>query len=108
MGYIRTDPDARATLMRLLSEVAAVGRAHGVPLADNLAETRLAMIDGQNAESIASMTIDLLRGNRLELPWLAGKAVALGIEHNVETPALQALLGALKPYTMGPAELPKV
>jgi 2-dehydropantoate 2-reductase len=108
MGYIRTDPDARATLMRLLGEVAAVGRAHGVPLADNLAETRLAMIDSQNAESIASMTIDLLRGNRLELPWLAGKAVALGIEHNVETPALQALLGALKPYAMGPAELPKV
>jgi 2-dehydropantoate 2-reductase len=108
MGYIRTDPDARATLKRLLAEVAAVGRACGVGLAEDIDTTVLGMIDGQNPEAIASMTVDLLRGNRLELPWLAGKAAALGIEHNVETPALQALLGALNPYAMGPAELPKV
>lgn len=108
MEYIRTDPDARATLQRLLAETAAVGRAAGVPLADDLAETRLQMIDGQNGESIASMAIDLLRGNRLELPWLAAKAVTLGKEKGVETPALQALTAALRPFENGAPELPKV
>jgi ketopantoate reductase len=29
-------------------------------------------------EMMPSMAVDLLRGNRLELPWLAGKMVALG------------------------------
>jgi 2-dehydropantoate 2-reductase len=33
-----------------------------------------------------SMAVDLLRGNRLELPWLAGKMVALGREVGVPTP----------------------
>lgn len=108
MAYIRSDPDARATLVRLLREVTAVGRAAGVPLAADLPESRLAMIDGQNGESIASMTIDLLRGNRLELPWLAAKAVALGESLGVETPALQALTAALRPFEMGAPDLPKV
>lgn len=108
MAYIRSDPDARATLARLLAEVTAVGRASGVALADDLPEQRLAMIDGQNGESIASMAIDLLRGNRLELPWLAGKAVEIGRAHGVETPALQALTGILRPFEMGAPDLPKV
>jgi 2-dehydropantoate 2-reductase len=108
MVYIRTDPDARATLTRLLQEVTAVGVAAGISLDADLPAQRLAMIDGQNGESIASMAIDLLRGNRLELPWLAGKAVQLGIEHGVETPALQALTAALRPFEMGAPELPVV
>ena len=108
MAYIRTDPDARATLVRLLEEVTAVGRAAGVALDPDLPKQRLAMIDGQNGESIASMAIDLLRGNRMELPWLAAKAVKLGQRHKVETPALQALTAALRPFEMGAPDLPKV
>lgn len=108
MGYIRSDPDARATLRRLLEETAAVGRAAGVPLADDLAASRLAMIDGQNGESIASMAVDLLRGNRLELPWLAAKAVELGRTHGVETPVLQALTAVLRPFETGAPDLPRV
>lgn len=108
MAYIRSDPDARATLIRLLQETTAVGQAAGVPLADDLPANRLAMIDGQNGESIASMAIDLLRGNRLELPWLAAKAVELGQAHGVETPVLQALTAALRPFEMGAPDLPDV
>jgi hypothetical protein len=30
---------------------------------------------------------DLLRGNRLELPWFAGKVIELGRRHSIATPA---------------------
>ena len=108
MGYIRTDPDARATLKRLLEETTRVGQAAGAPLDDDLPASRLRMIDEQNPESIASMAVDLLRGNRLELPWLAAKAVEIGKAHGVETPALQALTAALRPFEAGAPQLPDV
>ncbi len=47
------------------------------------------------------MAVDLLHGNRIELPWLAGKAVELGCKHGVPTPATAALYAALKPYVNG-------
>lgn len=108
LGFVRSDPDARATLFRLMQETTAVGQAMGVPLADDLAENRMSMIDGQNPESITSMAIDLLRGNKLELPWLAAKAVELGKQAGVETPVLQALSGVLRPFENGAPDLPKV
>jgi 2-dehydropantoate 2-reductase len=47
------------------------------------------------------MAVDLLRGNRLELPWLGGKVVALGRELNVPTPTHDTMYAALKPYANG-------
>ena len=41
------------------------------------------------------------RGNRLELPWLAGKVVALGREVGVPTPTFDVMYAALKPYANG-------
>jgi 2-dehydropantoate 2-reductase len=35
---------------------------------------------------MTSMANDLLRGNRLELPWCAGKVVELGRGHGIPTP----------------------
>jgi 2-dehydropantoate 2-reductase len=47
------------------------------------------------------MAVDLLRGNRLELPWLGGKVVALGRELGVPTPTHVVMYAALKPYVIG-------
>ena len=52
-------------------------------------------------EMMPSMAVDLLRGNRLELPWLAGKVVALGRELGVPTPTFDVMYAALKPYANG-------
>jgi 2-dehydropantoate 2-reductase len=49
----------------------------------------------------ASMALDLDRGNRLELPWLGGKVVALGRELGVATPTHATMYALLKPYIMG-------
>jgi 2-dehydropantoate 2-reductase len=44
---------------------------------------------------------DLLRGNRLELPWFAGKVVELGRRHAIPTPVNGFIYAALKPYING-------
>jgi 2-dehydropantoate 2-reductase len=49
----------------------------------------------------ASMALDLERGNRMELPWLGGKVVALGRELGVATPTHGMMYALLKPYIMG-------
>jgi 2-dehydropantoate 2-reductase len=85
----------------VMRETEAVGRAEGVPLPANVVEKRIAMIKGQPPGMMASMAVDLLRGNRLELPWLAGKVVQLGRKHGIPTPSNSAIFAALKPYANG-------
>jgi 2-dehydropantoate 2-reductase len=50
---------------------------------------------------MASMAHDLIRGNRIELPWLSGKVVALGRELGVPTPVHDILYAVLKPHISG-------
>jgi 2-dehydropantoate 2-reductase len=50
---------------------------------------------------MASMAVDLLRGNRIELPWLSGKVVELGRQLGVPTPVHTLLYATLKPYILG-------
>ena len=54
-------------------------------------------------DMMASMAHDLLRGGRIELPWLSGKVVALGRELGVPTPVHNVLYAVLKPHIMGKA-----
>ena len=101
VGKLRDDPDIFALFESVMHETAAVGRAEGVPLADDVVEKRAAMIKSQPPGVMASMGVDLIRGNRLELPWLAGKVVALGKKHGIPTPSNGAIFAALKPYANG-------
>jgi len=48
-----------------------------------------------------SMGNDLIRGNRLKLPWFAGKVVELGRRQGIPTPANAFVYAALKPYVIG-------
>lgn len=97
----RSDPDLRHVLRTVMAEITAVGQACGIDLPDDLPDQRLQLIDSQDGRSIASMAVDLLRGNKLELPWLAGKVVALGREHGVATPITHTLYSVSKPYING-------
>ncbi len=101
LGPIREDPDTRALYAQIMGEVAAVGRAKGVALEPDLVDRQLARLDALPRTMVASMLGDLERGNRLELPWLAGGVVQLGKEANVPTPACQFVFTALKHYRNG-------
>ena len=100
-GKLRDDPEVFALFEKGFAEMAAVGRARGVKLAPDLEERMVAAMRGFPAEMMPSMAVDLLRGNRLELPWLAGKVVSLGHELGVPTPTFNVMYAALKPYANG-------
>jgi 2-dehydropantoate 2-reductase len=100
-GKLRDDPEVFALFEKAVAEVAAVGRAHGVDLPADLEARTLRATRSFPPEMMPSMAVDLLRGNRLELPWLAGKVVALGRELGVPTPTYDIMYAALKPYANG-------
>jgi len=50
---------------------------------------------------MASMAHDLIKGSRIELPWLSGKVVTLGRELGVPTPVHEVLYAVLKPFSDG-------
>ena len=91
IGPIRSHPQTRAFLLDVMREVVAVGRAHGVPLAEDYAEVRLQLADDVAPDMTSSMHHDLERGNRLEVRWLAGGVVELGQARGVPTPLNRAI-----------------
>ena len=101
LGLYRADPDLWALVEASARETEAVGRAEGVPLPPEAAERELATIRTMPPHHMASMGNDLLRGNRLELPWFAGKVVELGRRHGIPTPVNQFVYAALKLYANG-------
>lgn len=102
LGQYRADPDTWALVEASLRETAAVGRAEGVALPDDAVEHAIAMLRSMPDHHMTSMGNDLLRGNRLELPWFAGKVAVLGRRHAIPTPVNAFVYAALKLYENGP------
>jgi 2-dehydropantoate 2-reductase len=101
IGVLREDADIVPLFARASAEVAAVGRAKGVRLPDDVEQRVVAFMRTAPPAMMASMAHDLIRGNRIELPWLSGKVVALGRELGVPTPVHEVLYAVLKPFTEG-------
>ncbi|MBK6008231.1 2-dehydropantoate 2-reductase [Ramlibacter ginsenosidimutans] len=102
IGPIRTNPQTRAFLLDVMREVVAVGRAHGVPLAEDFAETSgLQRADSVAPDMTASMHHDLERGNPLEVRWLSGGVVELGRAKGVPAPLNRAIADILALYANG-------
>lgn len=101
VGPIRGDDNGRATLVAVIEEAAAVGRARGVAVADDIVEQKMAFLDGLPAEVTASMLVDLRAGKPLETPWLSGSLVRMGREAGVPTPVNTALYAVILPHVGG-------
>lgn len=102
LGKWRADPDLLSLSEAILRETVAVGLAEGVNLAADSVEKAVAATAAMPDYHMTSMGNDLLRGNRLELPWFAGKVVELGRKHGVPTPSSGFIYTALKLYADGP------
>jgi 2-dehydropantoate 2-reductase len=100
-GKLRDDPDIWALFESGTKEVVDVANAKGIPLPDGVVERCLAGTRNLPPMMMASMAHDLIRGGRIELPWLSGKVVAMGRELGVPTPTHAVLNATLKPFANG-------
>lgn len=110
IGAIRACPPTWAMFRQILEEVAAVGRARGVRLPDDLIERHLAFAQHLEPHVSSSLAADLAQGKRLEIEALHGTAVRYGQALGVPTPACAAVYAALLPHDVqarsatGPAQ----
>jgi len=103
LGVYREDPELWALCEASLRETIAVGHAEGIALPPDSFEKVVGQMRSMPPYHMTSMCNDLLRGNRIELPWFAGKVVELGRKHGIATPTCNLLYAALKPHIDGKA-----
>ncbi len=103
MGVVQKDDDCWSLYTAVFNEVVAAGRAVGISIPVEKAEARLARARTSPPMVMPSMAVDLMAGNRLELPWLGGRVRDLGREHGIPTPANDFIWAALKPFLSGKA-----
>jgi 2-dehydropantoate 2-reductase len=101
LGKWRDDPDLLALYGAALRETVSVGLAEAVRVPSDIIDRTLAQMRSMPPHHTTSMGNDLIRGNRLELPWFAGKVVELGRRHGIKTPVNAFIYAALKPYING-------
>lgn len=106
-GVCYRDPDLLALAREGFAEGAAVARAMGVKLPDDIVEWQVRNHQNFPADMYASMYHDLVRGRHLELESLSGLIVKKGRELGVPTPFHAMAYACLKPYIGGgPAHHP--
>jgi 2-dehydropantoate 2-reductase len=84
-----------------MKETVSVGRAHGVNLPQDYAEQRMQFADTVAPGMSSSLHHDLEHGNPLEVEWLSGGVVRLGLEVGVPTPANRAVWDILALHAAG-------
>src|SRR4051812_2932397 len=103
MGVVQKEDETWALYSAVFNEAVAVGRASGISIPADKAEARLARARTGPPMVMPSMAVDLIAGNRLELPWLGGRVREIGRAHGIPTPASDFIWAALKPFVSGRA-----
>jgi 2-dehydropantoate 2-reductase len=98
IGEVRSHPATRQMLLEALREAASVARAEGAGLDAGFAEKTLEAVDMFPAAMYASMAQDLMRGRRLELPWLSGAVVRRAEKYRLPVPTHRAIYAGLVLY----------
>jgi len=100
-GNIYHDPDLIDLARRGFAEVAAVARAQGIAMPEDIVERSLALHQGFPPGMYASMYHDHARGRRTELESLSGTVFRRGRELGVPTPVHEMAYLCLKPHVNG-------
>lgn len=97
IGIMRETPETFEMYLAVAEEVAAVGRAHGIPIPPGQRERVQKFALALDPGVYSSLYTDLTSGHRTELETLLGTAVRLGRTYGVPTPMCQAIYAALLP-----------
>lgn len=100
VGDIRRSPAASAMLRSIMEEAWLVGRALGVPLADDHVDRSHELVLVQADDEGTSLRHDLLTGHRMELDALQGTLIRLGRETRIPTPWTEAAYAVLEPWAL--------
>jgi 2-dehydropantoate 2-reductase len=100
VGDIRASDAASALLRAIMAEAWQVGRALGVPLADDLVDRQHTLVLAQRDDEGTSLRHDLLTGHRMELEALQGTLRRLGREKGIPTPWTDAAYAVLEPWAI--------
>lgn len=103
IGVIRETPETAALFRRVMEEIAALGRAEGVALPDDLIERQLEFAAALEPHGRSSMYDDLVAGRPMELEALLGEVVRRGARAKIATPVSEMLYGVLLPTARDPA-----
>lgn len=101
VGILRRRERTRRLLRDTMAEVVRVGRARGIRLPAGYADQQMEFIDTLPDHMASSMLNDLLRGGRLELPWLGESVVDMARQLGIPTPVNELLSAVLDPYVAG-------
>ena len=100
-GVCYHDPDLLALARSGFEEGAAVAKAMGIGLPDDIVEWQVKNHQNFPPDMYASMYQDVARGRRLELDSLSGLIVRKGRELGLPTPFHSMAYACLKPYNNG-------
>ncbi|HET6781011.1 MAG TPA: 2-dehydropantoate 2-reductase [bacterium] len=104
IGQILATPETREMYLDVASEVAAVGRAHGVSIAPGERDRVLKFAQALEPGLYSSLHHDLTHGNRMEVEALPGNVVRLGRRYGIPTPVCRAIYAALLPHEVAARE----
>jgi 2-dehydropantoate 2-reductase len=100
VGDIRGSEAASAMMRAIMVEAWSIGRALGIPLADDLVDRQHALVLRQKDDEGSSLRHDLLTGHRMELEALQGTLRRLGRETDIATPWTDAAYAILQPWAI--------
>jgi 2-dehydropantoate 2-reductase len=100
VGDIRASTAASEMLRSIMAEAWSIGRALGVPLADDHVDKAHALVLAQDDDEGTSLRHDLLIGHRMELEALQGTLRRLGRETGIPTPWTDAAYAVLEPWAI--------
>src|SRR5262245_42044299 len=97
VGVTRAIPETRRMILAAMEEIAAVGRARGIAMAEDAVAQGIAFVDGLDATGTTSLQRDITEGRPSELEAWNGAVVRLGKEAGVPTPTHEFLYASLLP-----------
>jgi len=95
-GLIRELPETRQMLIDSLTEVSKIAKAKNIKLEDNLVEKSMAYVDSFPANSMSSLSRDVLSGKKSEIEYQNGTVVRFGKELGIATPVNSFIYGFVK------------
>jgi 2-dehydropantoate 2-reductase len=100
IGDVRASRAASDMMRAVMTEAWQVGRALGIPLADDLVDRQHALVMAQKDSEATSLRHDLLTGHRMELDALQGTLRHLGRANGIATPWTDAAYAILEPWAI--------